>query len=155
MSEVEGFESEAANVDLSKLSELCNRLVDADKEISELEARIKKIKDSVAEDNEKLLTYMTESGLERLDGKHGHVEVDELISVRQPATHEEKIQFFKYLEDQGLFYNMVSVNSRTLSSWAKKEIKAMEDKTGQQGWTPPGLQAPYREFKLKVKPRKS
>jgi len=156
MSEMDAFaEDMQPTVALSTLTEICNRLVDADIEIKNLESRIKEIERSIEEDKEKLLTYMTESGLERLDGKLGHVEVDELISVRQPATQEEKMQFFKYLEDQGLFYNMVSVNSRTLSSWAKKEIKSIEEKTGQQGWTPPGLSQPYREFKLKVKPRKS
>lgn len=154
MSEVEGFENESS-ADLNKLSEICNRLVDSEIRVKELEAEIKQIENSILEDKERLLTYMTESGLERIDGKLGHVEVDELISVRQPATQEEKMQFFKYLESQDLFYNMVSVNSRTLSSWAKKEIKEMEKKTGQAGWVPPGLSQPYREFKLKVKPRKS
>lgn len=151
MSEMDAWQEAPSGGDLKKFADLCNNIVNTEKKIDELEKKVKKLQESIKEDEEKLLSYMTESGLKRLDGEHGHVEVDEIVSIRVPATQEEKIQFFKYLEDQGLFYGMVSVNSRTLNSWAKKEIKAMEEKTGQTGWVPPGLQAPYREFKLKAK----
>lgn len=153
-SELEEWQTEAVGSDLKTFAALCNKIVNAEKEINELELRVKEITRSIEDDEKKLLLMMTEAGLDRLDGEHGYVEVDELISVRQPATNEEKLQFFDYLKSQDLFYNMVNVNSRTLSSWAKKEIKEMEKKTGMTGWVPPGLQAPYREFKLKAKLKK-
>lgn len=139
---------------LSEFKRLCNSVTEKQKEIDELEKEIKAIKLEIESDSEKLLNHMTESGLKRLDGEHGHVEVDEIISIRQPASNEEKMKFFNYLQDKGIFYEMVNVNSRTLNSWAKKEIKAYEEENKTEGWVPPGLQSPYREFKLKIKPSK-
>lgn len=143
------------SVDLKTFAHLCDKIVDTEAEVDRLEKQVKKLNDDIKADRDKLLMYMQESGLTRLDGKNGHVEVDEIISVRQPATREDKAAFFKYLEDQDIFFDMVNVNSRTLSSWAKKEIKAKESESGLAGWVPPGLQAPYREFKLKPKLKKA
>lgn len=151
--DLNGWQDEQTT-DLKAFSALCNRILEAEKEIADLESQAEKIKRDIEEDRDKLLLMMTESNLARLDGEHGHVVVDEIISVRQPETTEDKLKFFDYLKAQDLFYNMVNVNSRTLSSWAKKEIKAMEEK-GSVGWVPPGLQSPYREFKLKTKLKKA
>lgn len=149
-----GWETDTQATDLKTFSTLCNKILEAEKEIETLEKEADKIKREIEDDRDKLLLMMTEANLDRLDGEHGHVVVDEIVSIRQPATMEEKMKFFEYLQSQDLFYNMVNVNSKTLGSWAKKEIKGMEEK-GNAGWIPPGLQPPYREFKLKTKLKKA
>ena len=37
---------------------------------------------------------------------------------------ENKMAFFNYLKEKDLFYAMITVNSQTLNSYAKKEIEA-------------------------------
>lgn len=45
-------------------------------------------------------------------------------SYRTPKTPEQKAAFYAYLKEKGLFDDMISVNSRSLNSFAKAEEAA-------------------------------
>jgi hypothetical protein len=58
---------------------------------------------------------------------------------RVPKDLESKKMFFAYLENKGVFDELISVNSNTLNSWAQAEIDAAEE-AGNFDFQLPGLE---------------
>lgn len=58
---------------------------------------------------------------------------------RVPKDLEAKKLFFSYLEEKGVFDELVSVNSQTLNSWVQAEIEAAEE-AGNFDFQLPGLE---------------
>jgi len=76
--------------------------------------------------------------------------VEEKASVRVPKTIEEKRLLFAYLKEQGLFEEMVSVNSQTLNSF----YKSMAEQAAAEGnldFRIPGVEEPssYKQLKMR------
>jgi hypothetical protein len=76
--------------------------------------------------------------------------IEEKASVKTPKTLEEKRMLFDYLTSQGMFDEMVSVNSMTLNSY----YKAMAQQAAEQGildFKMPGIEEPsmYKTLKMR------
>lgn len=134
----------ASELTLKELTETCQKYADLRLMIDELEAQSKKINEEMKAVEGKILEYLKEYGMPNFKGAFGTISIRNTKTISQPETMEEKLKFFDYLKEQNLFESMVSVNSRTLSSWATKEIESRE-KEGVYGWVPPGLK-PAQEF---------
>ncbi len=134
---------------VSSMTAMCEDLSSLRTKIKELEDEAKKLSEKKKEIERKLLNHMKETGLNQLKGSFGTVSIVHKKSISQPGSFEDKLQFFEYLKEQGIFEQMVSVNSRTLQSWVGKEIEAKE-KEGVLGWLPPGIKEPveYQEVRL-------
>jgi hypothetical protein len=130
---------------MKKFQELCEHLIKLREKKDEVEEFLKNGNIEIKNCESQILKYMEEFGMPQVKGEFGTISIKKNKSVSQPQTPEDKEAFFDYLREQGIFEDMVSVNSRTLSSWASKEIEAKE-KEGVFGWTPPGLNPPT-EFK--------
>jgi hypothetical protein len=135
---------------MKKFQELCEHLIKLRDKKDEIEEVLKNGNIEIKACENKILEYMKEFGLPSFKGAFGTISIKNNKSVSQPQTPEDKEAFFDYLREQGIFEDMVSVNSRTLSSWANKEIEAKE-KEGVFGWTPPGLRAPTEFQSLSVR----
>ena len=138
------------SVTIAVLNNLCNELMIVRSKIDE----IKKIEKEIsAEENrleQKILNHLKEEGMPNFKGEFGSVSVTCRRSVLQPEDMEQKMIFFDYLKQQNLLWDMVKVDSRTLSSWANKEIEAKESQ-GILGWAPPGLKPPTEILTLSVR----
>jgi len=143
MSEETSWEEapEASELTLKELTSICQAYADKRAERDELDAKAKAIGKEADEMEAKILAHLTEYGMPNFKGAFGTVSIRNTKTVTQPESLEEKLKFFEYLKEQGIYDSMVSVNSRTLSSWATKEIEAKE-KDGVFGWAPPGLKLP-------------
>jgi len=141
---------EISGVTLQKLTSLCEELVGMRgcKENKELE--LKKINEEIKEREAKIIEYLKEYGLPSFKSGAGSFTITKRRNVSQPATPEAKEAFFNYLRSKGIFEDMVSVNSRTLTSWAIKEIENMEEQ-GNLGWVPPGLSQPTEFETLSIR----
>lgn len=141
---------ETSGITISGLTALCDELMvvrakldeikKVEKEISAEETRLEKL----------ILNHLKDEGLPNFKGDFGSVSVVPRRSVTQPEDMEHKMMFFNYLKEQDLLWEMVKVDSRTLSSWATKEIEAKE-KNGILGWVPPGLKPPTEILTLSVR----
>ena len=143
---------EASDLTLKQLTTKCQEYADLRDKKEELEARLKEVEGQLTGLEGKILEYLKEYGMPNFKGAFGTISIRTTKTVNQPATAEDKHALFDYLREQDLFENMVSVNSRTLSSWANKEIEAKE-KEGIYNWTPPGLKpaAEFQKITLKRK----
>lgn len=71
------------------------------------------------------------------------------LSVRVPKTEEEKRAFFGWCEEQGIFWELVSVNSNSLNAFYRAEAELAAAR-GVHELRIPGLDAPneYRELRV-------
>lgn len=151
MSEMDAWETQApADVTLKGLTELCEKLIMSRESKDVINEELKKIAEQIDELEMKILNIMKENALPNFKGAFGTISIKNNKTVAQPEDMSAKIQLFDYLKSQGIFEEMVAVNSRTLSSWANKEIEARE-KQGVFGWVPPGLKAPNEYQSLSVR----
>jgi hypothetical protein len=144
MDNFDDWETQTSPLEAANAAKLATELVSAreakevvKKEMAELEVIIDRLEG-------KLLEVMKSQGLSQLKGDFGTISIKNTKSIASPASLEDKLQLFEYLRGQGIFEEMVSVNSRTLNSWANKEIEAKEQQ-GIFGWAPPGLK-PAMDF---------
>lgn len=132
---------------IQELKALCMSLKVTREKKAEQEAQLKTTNGEIAGIEYKIAEHLKENGMKDFKGEWGNVYLIKQKSVTQPDGMDAKLLFFGYLQEQGIFNEMVNVNSRTLSSWAKKEIEAKE-KEGVYGWVPPGLKPPTETYTL-------
>ncbi len=107
----------------------------------EFEESAKELSKEISKLESKLIEHLKENGMTSFKGASGQIVLSKRKNVSQPATPEDREAFFNYLKEQEIFDKMISVNARTLSSWAVKEIEAKQEQ-GVFGWVPPGLKEP-------------
>lgn len=71
-------------------------------------------------------------------------------SVTTPKTVEQKRELFKFLQDSGMFDEMVSVNSQTLNS-LYKSLADQAAKNGVLDFKLPGVDEPTIYYNLKLR----
>ncbi len=152
MANIESWEekTELPSVTVTELQGLCKLLLSKKEDHERALEVAKTTKEAVDELESRILKYMKEYGLPMFEGPFGRVSVKNYSTVAQPATPEDREAFFGYLKEQGIYDEMISVNSRTLNSWVNREIEARE-KNGEFGWVPPGLKTPGNFQKVTIK----
>jgi hypothetical protein len=148
-----GQMEELSAVTLKDMNDFLERMCRIDVEIEALELQVKEKNKEYHALEARVLNILEASGQKGAECASGKFTKTKRVSVKQPATPEAKAAFFQYLKDKGDFDNMISVNSRTLSSYVKKEIEAQEEE-GVLNFVPPGLEKPETIHYLSLK-RKS
>ncbi len=145
MDQTEGWEQQPLqDITISTLKKKCESLI-----------ALRELKDKISEDLKgvnaeidaievTILNILKENAMPNFKSELGTFSVKNNKSITQPEDSIAKRKLFMYLTEQGIFEEMVSVNSRTLNSWATKEIEAKEAE-GVFGWVPPGLK-PATEY---------
>jgi len=144
------WSDEASPITVAGLKQLCEDLISARDKKSQLEDQVTIAEGAVREIKTRILSIMKENAMPNFKGEFGTISIRNTKSISQPEDFAHKLKFFEYLKSQGIFEEMVSVNSRTLSSWANKEIETRE-KAGVFGWVPPGLKPPETYSDLSVR----
>lgn len=123
-------------------------VVDFEKLIAEAyekKAAIKVLEDAVeaekaihTEQKAKIQAYMEQLGKTAYKSNYGTVSIKQQCSVETPKDPQDKRAFFKWLEDNGLYDQYVSVNSKSLNSLFNSQVEA----TGNIDLRLPGISAP-------------
>lgn len=142
--EVAAWDQPSSEITLGDLSLLCAKIVSIREEKERLQEELKEVQGRLDQVEHQVLNIMKDNAIPNFKGEFGTISVKNTKTITQPETLTDKLKLFEYLKKEGIFEEMVNVNSRTLSSWAAKEIEAKE-KEGRFGWTPPGLK-PARDF---------
>jgi hypothetical protein len=138
---------------MQDMTELCSKFAQLRDQKSDLEDQASEIGKQIAEIQQQIIEKFVEYGIPRFEGPFGTLSVVSGATYKQPETTEEKLKLFDYLKAQGLYEEMVKVDSRTLSSWATKEVEAKE-RDGILGFIPPGLTQPHEFMKLSLRKKK-
>lgn len=85
----------------------------------------------------KAMEMLKDSGIPNFRGKDGLITVSHRTSVRVPQG-EERLSFFNYLKERGIFDSMITVNSQTLNAFYKSEFELAQER-GDDDFTIPGI----------------
>lgn len=137
----------------AELKKLCIDAATYKNEIDYLEDKIEILKkpyNEILEQIQKTLEFLE---IENLSAQGYKFSLKRESSVKTPKTIEEKRAFFNYLESIGMFYELATVNSRTLQS-TYKALAEQALKDGILDFQVPGI-SPATEYNvLKVKKEK-
>ena len=75
----------------------------------------------------KIIAALEELQLTSYKSKFGNISYRYVSTFKTPKTPEQREAFFSFLQEKGIFDQMITVNSRTLNSWAKQEELANPD----------------------------
>lgn len=100
-------------------------------------------------ENEKLddlerraLQALKDLGRKNFQGKAGTISIVERTSVKVPKDPEAKKAFLKYLQEKGVYDEMVTINSNTLSAFYKAEFEVAKQEGRGLEFQIPGLAEP-------------
>jgi hypothetical protein len=129
------------DVTVAQLDELCvavseqRKVCDAISEQSKLEnAKLTKLE-------EKVLVLFEKLGKDSYNSPVGNFSISHRMSVRIPQG-EERGKFFAYLQDRGIFTDMITVNHQTLNSFYRAEFEAAKTRGEGQEFSLPGIGEP-------------
>ena len=135
------------------LRKLCAKAAEYKDQIDALEAQVEALKKPYNEVLGFIQSTLELLEIENLSAQGYKFTLKTESSVKTPKTVEEKKAFFDYLESIGLFYEIVSVNSKTLQS-TYKSLAEQALKDGVLDFRLPGI-PPATEFNvLKVRKEK-
>ncbi len=128
------------NVTVAMMEELANQGFQLREKIKDLGEVEKELQDELRLVKGKLLSYLSHFGLTRYTSKAGNVFTKKTYSVRVPKDDTAREQFFGFLKTEGIFDQLITVNSRTLNSLYNERLEAAqaEDKI----YNMPGIEPP-------------
>lgn len=133
------YEEEEKPVTVKELNTLCVKYNELKKEAAEIGKKKAEVEKEASKIQHQIIEHLEENKMKNHSGEFGTISVTNRYSVKQPQG-DEKDAFFKYLRDTDQF-DIVSVNSRTLTSFVKQEIEAKKSE-GVYNWVPPGISEP-------------
>ena len=90
----------------------------------------------------KMLDALDDAELTRFDAHDSMFIVGHKTSAKTPKTPEDREKFFSYLRDQGVYEDLITVNSQTLNSYVKSE-EALATERGELDFSIPGIAIEY------------
>lgn len=92
-----------------------------------------------AEIENKLINKLEGAGKEKYQSPAGTFWYRYESSFKVPKETEDREKFFAHLKEKDVFDSMITVNSKTLNSWAKKEEEIAEE-AGELDFNIPGIE---------------
>lgn len=127
---------------VGQLEGLCQQIAEQRKTAEEKKALYKLETDKLDSLEKNLLNTLKAMGRNNYPSKVGTFSISHRMSVKLPATPEERKAFFAYLQERGLYDSMVSVNSNTLNAFYKKEFEIANEEGRGLDFAIPGVGEP-------------
>lgn len=139
------------DITVAELDELVKKVFTQKAEVEALESKVNEASKKLTELQSSLLSCLQDLKKDNYSVKDfGEVVVQKRFSVRTPKTAEDKSMFLKYLQEKGIFWDMVTVNSNTLNAFYRSEMEEAK-KDGNLNFKVPGIGDPsYFEY-IKLK----
>ena len=125
---------------IKEMELLCEEAYQLRHDVDQLEDAAKEKRAQLDELNSKILLLLEAHGKTSWQTPLASFDIRERVSVRTPKTDEEKRQLFEWLQNKGIFWSTVSVNSQTLNGLYKSELESAAH-DGRE-FNIPGLQEP-------------
>lgn len=136
-------------VTIQQLEDKARELREVNEEYDKLKIEMDKLNEKEAKVQRELMGLLEAAEITSYKSKYGQIIMSTLSSVSIPSG-DEKQRFFEYLKEQGIYDEVVSVNSRWLNSYYKKEKEAA-DARGDIFFKIPGLGEPFQKTRLSFK----
>lgn len=120
------------------------------RKIDEIDAEMERYKSEFKEVTGDLMKILESLSIDSVKMHGFNFFIEEKMSVKTPATLEDKLKLFEYLKSKNLFEEMVSVHSQTLNSFYKSEAEEAAQ-NGVLMFQMPGIEEPkpYKNLKMR------
>jgi hypothetical protein len=135
------------------LKELTAKAEDLKEMVEKAKANLKVIADEFESVKNEILRTITLLNLDSIKGSGYLFFQKNHSSVSTPKTMEDKMLLFEYLQQRGIFNEMVGVNSQTLNKLYKDEAEAAL-KEGKLEFNLPGVAEPVPYVTLEMRKSK-
>lgn len=130
---------------IAEFEALCGAAYTLDAEIKELEQmKLKPMRAQLEELEQKILQTLNDNNLTSFKSSHGTVVKSLRYSVQTPKSHDQKKEFFKWLNGKygaDVYWDYVTVNSAKLNAFYKGEMENAKE-AGDFDFKIPGLSEP-------------
>lgn len=109
---------------LQEFEAICERAFRQREKIDALEEQVEAEKLVLKEMQNHIASILEAHEKQSYQSAYGTVYFNETTSFKLPEGPENKQAFFQHLKQKGIFEDMVSVHSKTLNSYCKKELEA-------------------------------
>jgi hypothetical protein len=130
----------ADEVTLAMMEDLAAQGFRLRERIKELADEEKEVQESLRNVKGKLLTYLAHFQLPKYQSKLGTIFTKKTYSVRVPKDESSRAQFFEFLKTEGIFDELITVNSRTLNSLYNERLEQAKD--AGESFSMPGIEPP-------------
>lgn len=138
----------ASAISLEEFQALGVKLWEEKAKLDELEAVASKQSKEVETLKAKVISCLEAAGLDKFAvAGFGTVFKTNRFTVTVPKDGADRDAFFAYLEKQGIFRELITVNSQTLNSYYKKEMEAAIE-AGNADFKVPGIGEPKHQITL-------
>lgn len=119
------FEAHKKDINLNEFDTLCKAMFDQRKKVEAMEKELKDETARLEEMKGKVIAIMTDAGKEKyhVDGC-GLLYFTNKRTASMPKDPEKRSAFFTYLRDKGIFEDLITVHSQTLTSFWNQEFEA-------------------------------
>lgn len=126
MTEVNEFfeETPMDQTTLEEFEKLCEVAFEQRERIEKMKADVDAEKAVLEGIENRIATILDAHEKQSYQCSYGTVYFHETRSFKLPEGQENKQAFFNHLKKKGIFEDMVSVHSKTLNSYCKKEVEA-------------------------------
>lgn len=139
-------ELEMDTITADTFEKLCEACFVMKNDIKAREDKIKDDKSLLSDMHQKVIGYLEKYKKPNHRCRLGLLSRKETTSVKLPQG-ENKTKFFEYLKKEGVFEDLVHINSKTLNSMYNKEIDARCEK-GDVTWEMPGIEGAIITVKI-------
>ena len=141
-------EKEFSNVTVSQLESMCKEAFDMEMEVKVQQDAVDGKKRRLNELKAKIQAVLETHEKDSYDSACGRISRIRQLSVKVPKTEEEKKKFFTWVREQGLYWQYVNVNSRSLNSLYKSFFEDAKERG--EDFEMPGIEPPsvYEVVKL-------
>ena len=143
----------ADDVTLSQLDQLCMDLADLREKIDDVKNTKSALEQEYEELSQKIVSYLNAHQKDKYDTPLGTFSIRRRLTYATPKTPEEREAFFGYLKKQGVFDDLITVNSQTLNAYAKRELETAKEE-GRTDFEIPGLGDPNLYEKIQIRRKK-
>lgn len=109
--------------ELNNLSEEISKLR---LEESEISYKKKQVTERLLQLETKMIELLIMSQIQSYRSPSGLCSISKRMSVKLPKTQEDKLAFYNYLKEIGIYEQMVTVNSMTLNGFYREEFEKAE-----------------------------
>lgn len=117
----------STEVTVEELDALIKTLKDLRSEKEDKELSLKETNKKIMELEAKCTKFLNDLKRDSYSSPEGTISIRRSFRVAVPSSLEEKTAFFSYLNEKGIFFDLVTVNSQTLNSFYRKELENAED----------------------------
>lgn len=142
------FSQHTKEINLTEFDALCKKLYEQRAVVESMEKSLKDETARLEDLKQKVMAVMNDAGKEKyhVDGL-GLLYFQTKRTASMPKDPEKRAKFFSYLRDKGIFEDLITVHSQTLTSFWNQEFEAAQS----PDFAIPGIDEPSARKTLVMK----